>query len=134
MTDDDAFPSSVQCVFKCGGDLTLRGLLALTAWRQSKGELETTSHTFRARQRRLGGVVRCGEPLLGVVAFRACHPLSEVCPALTASTTMRMAWITTGALSIMMLCPEWMPSRCLLWADFVAEVRCKLFWSVIPSL
>ena len=31
------------------------------------------------------------------------HPLSEVCPALTASTTMRMAWMTTGALSIMML-------------------------------
>ena len=30
------------------------------------------------------------------------HPLSEVCPALTASTTMRMAWMTTGALSIMM--------------------------------
>src|SRR5262249_39694883 len=29
------------------------------------------------------------------------HPLSEVCPALTASTTMRMAWMTTGALSIM---------------------------------
>jgi pimeloyl-ACP methyl ester carboxylesterase len=25
--------------------------------------------------------------------------LSEVCPALTASTTMRMAWMTTGALS-----------------------------------
>jgi hypothetical protein len=25
-------------------------------------------------------------------------------------------------------------SRCLLWADFVAEVGCKLFWSVIPSL
>jgi hypothetical protein len=34
------------------------------------------------------------------------HPLSEVCPALTASTTMRMAWMTIGALSIMMLCPE----------------------------
>jgi hypothetical protein len=32
------------------------------------------------------------------------HPLSEVCPA--ASTTMRMAWMTTGALSIMMLCPD----------------------------
>jgi predicted amidohydrolase YtcJ len=25
-------------------------------------------------------------------------------------------------------------SRCLVWADFVAEVRCRLFWSVIPSL
>jgi hypothetical protein len=24
--------------------------------------------------------------------------------------------------------------RCPLWVDFVAEVRCKLFWSVIPSL
>ena len=33
------------------------------------------------------------------------HLLSELCPALTASTTMRMAWMTTGALSIMMLCP-----------------------------
>jgi hypothetical protein len=43
-----------------------------------------------------------------VFAFRASsrHPLGEVRPALTASTTMRMAWITTGALSIMMLCPE----------------------------
>ena len=34
------------------------------------------------------------------------HLLSEVFPALTASTTMWMACITTGALSIMMLCPE----------------------------
>ena len=34
------------------------------------------------------------------------HPLSEVRPDLTASTTMRMAWMTIGALSIMMLCPE----------------------------
>ena len=34
------------------------------------------------------------------------HSLSEVCPALTASTTMRMAWMTTEGLSIMMLCPE----------------------------
>jgi hypothetical protein len=25
-------------------------------------------------------------------------------------------------------------SGCLLWADFVAEVSCGLFWSVIPSL
>jgi hypothetical protein len=30
------------------------------------------------------------------------HPLSEVCRALTASTTMRMAWMTIRALSIMM--------------------------------
>src|SRR5262249_49187919 len=36
----------------------------------------------------------------------------EVCPALTASTTMRMAWMTTGALSIMMLCPEWVSVMC----------------------
>src|SRR5215469_17197888 len=34
------------------------------------------------------------------------HPLSELLPALTASATMSIAWITTGALSIMMLCPE----------------------------
>jgi len=40
------------------------------------------------------------------------HPLSEVCPALTASTTMRMAWMTTGALSIMMLCPECVSVMC----------------------
>jgi hypothetical protein len=25
-------------------------------------------------------------------------------------------------------------SGCLLWADFVAEVGCRLFWLVIPSL
>src|SRR5262249_23986472 len=25
-------------------------------------------------------------------------------------------------------------SRCPLWADFVAKVRCGVFWSVIPSL
>jgi hypothetical protein len=25
-------------------------------------------------------------------------------------------------------------AECLLLADFVAEVRCKLFWPVIPSL
>jgi hypothetical protein len=25
-------------------------------------------------------------------------------------------------------------ARCPLWVDFVAEVCCKLFWSVIPSL
>ena len=40
------------------------------------------------------------------------HPLSEVCPALAASTTMRMAWMTTGALSIMMLCPECVSVMC----------------------
>jgi hypothetical protein len=40
------------------------------------------------------------------------HPLSEVCPALTASTTMRMARMTTGALSIMMLCPECVSVMC----------------------
>src|SRR5262249_33821815 len=40
------------------------------------------------------------------------HPLSEVCPALTASTTMQMAWMTTGALSIMMLCPERVSVMC----------------------
>jgi hypothetical protein len=34
------------------------------------------------------------------------HPLSKVCPALTASTTIRMASMTIGALSIMTLCPE----------------------------
>jgi hypothetical protein len=40
------------------------------------------------------------------------HPFSEVCPALTASTTMRMAWMTIGALSIMMLCPECVWDMC----------------------
>src|SRR6185312_16662892 len=40
------------------------------------------------------------------------HPLGEVCPALTASTTMRMAWMTIGALSIMMLCPECVSVMC----------------------
>ena len=40
------------------------------------------------------------------------HPLSEVCLALTASTTMRMAWMTTWALSIMMLCPECVSVMC----------------------
>src|SRR5215813_1072841 len=40
LTDDDALPSSVQCVFKRGGDLTLCDLLTLTAWRLSKGELQ----------------------------------------------------------------------------------------------
>ena len=40
------------------------------------------------------------------------YPLSEVCPALTASITMRMAWITTGALSIMMLCPACVSVMC----------------------
>ena len=40
------------------------------------------------------------------------HFLIEVCPALTASTTMRMAWMTAGALSIMMLCPECVSVMC----------------------
>ena len=41
------------------------------------------------------------------------HPLSEVCPALTASTTIRIAWMTTAALSIMMLCPECVSVMCV---------------------
>ena len=40
------------------------------------------------------------------------HLLSELFPALTASTTIRMAWMTTGALSIMMLCPECVSVMC----------------------
>lgn len=55
----------------------------------------------------------------GMIPFRGAtdvsltrHPLSEVCPALTASTTMRMAWMTIGALSIMMLCPECVSVMC----------------------
>ena len=52
-------------------------------------------------------------------------PLSEVCPALTASTTMRMAWITTGALSIMMLCPECVSVMCT--APGTSAASC--FWA-----
>jgi hypothetical protein len=40
------------------------------------------------------------------------HRLSEVRPALTASTTMRMAWMTIRALSIMMLCPKCVSVMC----------------------
>ena len=38
--------------------------------------------------------------------------LTEICPALTASTTIRMARTTTAALSIMMLCPECVSVMC----------------------
>jgi hypothetical protein len=45
--------------------------------------------------------VKSGHQLSALECPLMRHPLSEVCPALTASTTMRMAWMTTGALSIM---------------------------------
>ena len=44
--------------------------------------------------------VKSGHQLIVLGCPLMRHPLSEVCPALTASTTMRMAWMTTGALSI----------------------------------
>src|SRR5215471_4859262 len=40
MTDEDALPSSIPCVFKRSRDLTLCGLLALAAWRQGKDKLQ----------------------------------------------------------------------------------------------
>jgi adenylate cyclase len=58
------------------------------------------------------------------------HPLSEVRPALTASTTMRMAWITTGALSSMMKCPECVSVMCIApgtsaASEFSADCACS---------
>src|SRR5215471_14616396 len=52
------------------------------------------------------------------------HSLSEVCPALTASTTVRMAWMTTGALSTMMKCPECVSVMCTAPGTSAAS----LFW------
>jgi len=49
---------------------------------------------------------RSGHQLIALKCPLIRHPLSEAWPVLTASTTMRMAWMTVGALSIMMLCPE----------------------------
>jgi hypothetical protein len=42
-----------------------------------------------------------------------------------------MATLTRRAEDIVWAGPY---AECPLLADFVAEVRCKLFWSVIPSL
>ena len=53
------------------------------------------------------------------------HPLSEVFPALTASTTVRMAWMTTGALSTMMKCPECVSVMCTAPGTSAAS----LFWA-----
>jgi hypothetical protein len=64
LDDDNPLPTCIECVFKRGGDFTLRHLLAFAAGDQSKGRLQHFSEDARDRRKR-GRAVSHHGPFLG---------------------------------------------------------------------